>query len=176
MVFPGASDGKESACDVGDLGSVCGLGRSPGEGNGYPLQYFCLESPIDRSAWQATAHGVRVRHDWVTKHTHMHICSAPQAVPDTDTTTTTKSLQSCTTLCDPIDGSPPGSPVPGILQATVLEWVATAFSEFSLQYPPKKAQDTVSDTSELRVKGVGAGYMLSEAKECLYKLYSASWN
>ena len=63
-----------------------------------------------------------------------------------------KSLQLCATLCDPIDGSPPGSTVPGILQARVPEWVAIAFSEFSLQYPPKKAQDTVSDTSELRVK------------------------
>ena len=44
------------------------------------------------------------------------------------TTTTTKSLQSCLTLCDPIDGSPPGSPVPGILQARILEWVAVSFS------------------------------------------------
>ena len=46
----------------------------------------------------------------------------------TTTTTTTKSLQSCPTLCDPIDGSPPGSPVPGILQARTLEWVAISFS------------------------------------------------
>ena len=44
------------------------------------------------------------------------------------TTTTTKSFQSCLTLCDPIDGSPPGSPVPGILQARILEWVAIFFS------------------------------------------------
>ena len=46
----------------------------------------------------------------------------------TTTTTTTKSLQSCPTLCDPIDGSPPGSPVPGILQARTLEWIAISFS------------------------------------------------
>ena len=47
--FPGSSDGKESACNEGDLGSVHGLGRSPGEGNGNPLQYSCLENSMDRS-------------------------------------------------------------------------------------------------------------------------------
>ena len=46
--FPGGSDGKESACNVGDPDSIPGLGRSPGEGNGYPLQYSCLENPMDR--------------------------------------------------------------------------------------------------------------------------------
>ena len=56
--FPGGSDGKESACNVGDLGSIPGLGRSPGEGNGYALQYSCLENPMDREAWWATVHGV----------------------------------------------------------------------------------------------------------------------
>ena len=45
--FPGGSDSKESACNVGDLGSIPGLGRSPGEGNGYPLQYSGLENPKD---------------------------------------------------------------------------------------------------------------------------------
>ena len=45
MGFPGGSDGKESACNVGDLGSIPGLGRFPGEGNGYPIQYSCLENP-----------------------------------------------------------------------------------------------------------------------------------
>ena len=56
--FPGGSDGKESACNAGDLGSIPGLGRSLGEGNGYPLQYFCLENSMDRGTWQATVHGV----------------------------------------------------------------------------------------------------------------------
>jgi len=56
--FPGGSDGQESACNVGHLGSISGLGRSPGEGNGMPLQYSCLENPMDRGAWQATVHGV----------------------------------------------------------------------------------------------------------------------
>ena len=57
--FPGSSDGKESAHSAGDLGSVLGLGRFPGEGNGNPLQYSCLENSMDRGAWQATTvHGV----------------------------------------------------------------------------------------------------------------------
>ena len=51
--FPGSSNGKESACNAGDLGSIPGLGLSPGEGNGNPLQYLCLENPMDRGAWLA---------------------------------------------------------------------------------------------------------------------------
>ena len=58
MGFPSSSDGKESACSAGDLGSIPGSGRSPGEGNGKPFQYSCLEHPVDRGAWQATAHEV----------------------------------------------------------------------------------------------------------------------
>ena len=56
--FPGGSDGKASACSVGDLGSIPGLGRSPGEGNSNPLQHSCLENPMDRGAWWVTVHGV----------------------------------------------------------------------------------------------------------------------
>ena len=56
--FPGGSDGKAFACSVGDLGSIPGLGRSPGEGNGNPLQYSCLEKSMDWGAWWATVHGV----------------------------------------------------------------------------------------------------------------------
>ena len=55
---PDGSDGKESACNVGDLGLIHGLGRSPGEGNGTPLQYSCLENPTDGGAWRATVHEV----------------------------------------------------------------------------------------------------------------------
>ena len=67
-VFPCGSDGKESACDVTDPASIPGLGRSPGEGNGNPLQYSCLENFMDRGAWWASVHGAeRVGHDWVTK-------------------------------------------------------------------------------------------------------------
>ena len=58
LVFPGGSDGKESACTEGHPGSIPGLGRSPGEGNSQPLQYSCLENPIDRGAWGATVRGV----------------------------------------------------------------------------------------------------------------------
>ena len=68
--FPGGSDSKESTCSAGDLGSIPGSGRSPGEGNGYPLQYSCLEDPwqewteepggLQSMGWQ------RVRHDLVT--------------------------------------------------------------------------------------------------------------
>ena len=49
--FPSVSDGKESACNAGDPGLIPGSGRSPGEGNGYPLQYSCLGNPMDRGAW-----------------------------------------------------------------------------------------------------------------------------
>ena len=52
------SDGKASAYNVGDLGSIPGLERSPGEGNSNPLQYSCLENPMDRESWQATVHGL----------------------------------------------------------------------------------------------------------------------
>ena len=55
---PGGSDSKESACYAGDPGSIPGLGGSLGEGNGYPLQYSCLDNFMDRGAWCATAHGV----------------------------------------------------------------------------------------------------------------------
>ena len=61
--FPAGSVSKESACSAGDLGSTPGSGGSPGEGNGNPLQYSCLENPTDRGAWRATVHGVaRVGH------------------------------------------------------------------------------------------------------------------
>ena len=52
------SDAKECACNVGDSGSIPGLGRSPAEGKGYPPQYSCLENSMDRGAWWATAHGI----------------------------------------------------------------------------------------------------------------------
>ena len=58
MGLPSGSDGKESACNAGDTVLIPGLGRSPGEGNGNPLQYSCLENSMDRGAWQAVVHGV----------------------------------------------------------------------------------------------------------------------
>ena len=66
--FPGGSDVKASAWKAGDLGLIPESGRSPGEGNGNPLQYSCLKNPMDRGGWQATVHGVaRVRRHLATK-------------------------------------------------------------------------------------------------------------
>ena len=58
LIFPGGSDGKESAYNAGDLSPIPGSGRSSGEENGYPLQYSCPENSMDRGAWLATVHGV----------------------------------------------------------------------------------------------------------------------
>ena len=64
--LPGGSDGKWSACNGGDPGSVPRSGRSPGGGNGNPLQDSCLESPMDKVAWQATIHGVANSQTWLS--------------------------------------------------------------------------------------------------------------
>ena len=69
------SDGRECACSAGDWGSIPGSGRSPGEGNGYPPQYPCLENPINGGAWQATVHGVAKTPTWLRNFTltfHFH--------------------------------------------------------------------------------------------------------
>ena len=89
------SAGKESACNVGYLDSIPGLGRSPGEGKGYSLQYSGLENPKDRGAWQATVHGVA---ELDTTEAIGHIQLSPVT-------------QSCLTICDPMDCSTPGFPV-----------------------------------------------------------------
>ena len=67
--FPGGSDGKVSAYNVGDLGSIPGSGRSPGEGNGNALQYSCLENPMDGGAWSATVHRVTKNWTWLSDFT-----------------------------------------------------------------------------------------------------------
>ena len=74
LCFTIRSDGKESACNVGGLGSVFRWGRSPGEGKSSPLQYSCLKNSMDIGTWRVTVHGVaRVRHDWENNtHTHTH--------------------------------------------------------------------------------------------------------
>ena len=128
-----------------------------GEGNGDLLQCSCLENPRDRGAWWAAISGVAQSQTLLKRlsssssssillrvfasmfiaeagHTVRSITSSEQKIhvchfPSSLTATTTKSLQSCPTLCDPMDGSPPGSPVPGILQARTLEWVAISFSK-----------------------------------------------
>ena len=75
--FPGSTDSKESACNAGDPGLIPGSGSSPGEGNGNPLQYSCLENPMDRGAWWATPHGSQSRTllSDVQNHIYMLVCS-----------------------------------------------------------------------------------------------------
>ena len=68
--FPGGSEVKASAYNAGDLGSIPGLGRSPGEGNGNPLQYSCLENPMDRGAWWTTVHRVAKSQTRLSDFTH----------------------------------------------------------------------------------------------------------
>ena len=71
--FPGGSDGKESACSVGDLSSIPGLGRSPIEGNSNPLQYSCLENPMHGGAWHAIVHGVAQSDTTEQLHFHFYL-------------------------------------------------------------------------------------------------------
>ena len=72
MGCPSGAFGKESACNTGDLGSIPGLGRSPGEGNGKPLQYSYLENSTGRVTWRATVHGVSESWTQLRAHTHTH--------------------------------------------------------------------------------------------------------
>ena len=104
------TDSTRSVGDAGDMGSIPGSGRSPGGENGNPLQYSCLESPMDRGALQATVYRVAKSclSEWVIV------------------------AQSCPTLCDPMDCHPPGSLVHGILQARIQEWVSICFSRTQL--------------------------------------------
>ena len=124
MGFPSGAVSKDSTFNAGE---TPGSGKSSGEGNVNPLQNSFLGNPMDWGAWQATVHGVvRIGHNSMTK-------------PPTTTTTgeqlngyaadaAAESFQLCPTPCDPIDGSPPSSPIPRILQARTLEWVATSSS------------------------------------------------
>ena len=73
--FPGGSEDKASACNAGDPGSIPGLRRSPGEGNGNPLQYSCLENPMDWGAWWATVHRVTKSRTWLSDFTSLHLTS-----------------------------------------------------------------------------------------------------
>ena len=83
MGLPGGSDEKESACSAGDLGSIPGLGRSLGEGNGYPLQYSCLENSIDRGPWQLQSMGSQSQ-TWLSNY-HFYflkvLCNLTSAHP-----------------------------------------------------------------------------------------------
>ena len=129
------SFGKESACNAGDPGLIPGMGRSSGEGTGYPLQYSWASLVA-----QLIKNLPRMQETWVRslgcedpmengKGTHSSILAwrIPWTVSSA-AAAAAKSLQLCLTLCDPKDGNPPGSPVPGILQARTLQWVAISFS------------------------------------------------
>ena len=70
--FPGGSEVKASACNAGDLGPIPGSGRSPGEGNGNPLQCSCLENPMDGEAWWAIVHGVAKSQTLLSDFTSLH--------------------------------------------------------------------------------------------------------
>ena len=70
MDFSGGSDSKESACNAGDLGSIPGSRRYPGEGNGNPLQYSYSDNPMDRGAWRGIVHGVTKESDMTERLTH----------------------------------------------------------------------------------------------------------
>ena len=70
VLIKGGLDGKASVYNTRDSGSIPGLGRSPGEGNGNPLQYYCLENPMDRGAWNATVHGVTKSRTRLSDFTH----------------------------------------------------------------------------------------------------------
>ena len=123
MHVPGGSDGKEYTCNVGDLGSISESRRSPGEGNDNPLQYSYLENPVDSSIKFCLHYPfllLNIKPLFWNSWSMKYICYAMLCYA--------KSLQSCPTLCNPIDGSPPGSAFSGILQARILEWVAISFS------------------------------------------------
>ena len=119
--FPGGSNGKESACKAGGLDSSPGLGRSPEEGNGNPLQYLCLGNPMDRGAWQATVHGVAKSQAQLSdQHLLFCCCLVTKLGP---------------ILCDPMDCSLPVSSVHGISQARI-HWDGLPFpSPGDLPYP-----------------------------------------
>ena len=74
MGFPGGSVIKNLPDNSGDTGLIPGSGKSSGEGNGNPVQYFCLENPMDRGAWWATAHGVTKESDMTKQQHHINIC------------------------------------------------------------------------------------------------------
>ena len=121
MPFGATQDGRVTVERSNRMWSI-------GEGNGQPLQYSCLENPMN---------SMKRQNDRILKEELRRSAGAQYATGDQwrnnsrnneAAAAAAKSLQSCPTLCDPIDGSPPGSAAPGILQARTLEWVAVSFS------------------------------------------------
>ena len=132
MGFPDSSVGKESACNSKDPTLIPGSGRSAGEGTGYPLQFswaFLVTQLVKNlPAMQETWIRSLVGKNPLDKGKATTPVFWPGELHGQYAAAVAKSLQSCPTLCDPIDGSPPRSPVPGLLQARTLEWVAISFS------------------------------------------------
>ena len=151
--FPGGSEVKVSASNAGDLGSIPGLGRSPGEGNGNPLQYSCPENPMDGGAWWATVHGVaksQTRLSDFTSPIHLTMKkwlmheSIQGSHSTSDYECELQSRKACysfsrkygdnhiyfacmlsrSVMSRSLDCSLPGSSVHGISQARILEWAA----------------------------------------------------
>ena len=142
MGFPGSSNSKESACNVRDLGSIPGSRRSPGEGNGKPLQYFCLENPMDRGAWRATVHGVAKSQtqlsDFHFCHTFFSLSPLPQNNP-TQTMLDSGQLPPCFLpfMAQPLETSGFFSPFPPL--RSPLNPLQTAFqSQPSIETAPAK--------------------------------------
>ena len=133
FVIPGGPVGKESTCSAGDWVSIPESGRSPGEGNGKPLQYFCLENPMDRGAWWAIVHGIlRVGHDLAIKPQQFFSVISNlelSLVPLRLMILLWLLIQSHLTLRDPVDCLTPGFPVvhhlPELVQ-THVHWVSDA--------------------------------------------------
>ena len=151
--FPSGSDGKASAYNAGDLGSIPGSGRSPGEGNGNPLQYSCSENPMNGGPWQATVHRVAKSRTQLSNFSSLHFISqnllrmvlylGPSRVEGRVLETI---FFMFLTLCDPVHCSPPGSSVHGFLQAIIQEWIAMPSSRGSSQ-PRDRALGLISYVS-----------------------------
>ena len=142
--FPSGSAGKESACNVGDLRSIPGLGRSHGEGKGYSLQYSGLENFMDCIVHGVTKSWTLLSDFHLPTYTIFKVIFGIQQcrqlenqkqnlLPNKNSCIPSNACvhaklpQSRLTLCDPLDYSLPGSSVHGILQARRLEWVANSF-------------------------------------------------
>ena len=144
--FPSGSAGKESTCNVGDLGLIPGSGRSPREGNSYPLQYSGLEKfhapyrpwgrkepdTTERLALSLGRRGLTVLIGSCKLHSHSFYCACACLSRNSfcynQVSCVWSVAQSCPILCNPLDCSPPGSSIHGISQARILEWGAISFS------------------------------------------------